>query len=59
MGVSPNGSGFLFHIPSDYDIKEIGNKMEDFEILQKLGKVEMDMQSKLNQKKITKYMSSK
>ena len=38
MGVSPNGSGFLFHIPSDYDIKEIGNKMEDFEILQKLGK---------------------
>ena len=37
MGVSSNKKGFVFEIPKDYDIKEIGEKLDDFEILQKLG----------------------
>ena len=37
MGVSANEKGFVFEIPKDYDIKEIGEKLDDFEILQKLG----------------------
>ena len=37
MGVSSNQKGFVFEIPKDYDIKEIGEKLDDFEILQKLG----------------------
>ena len=37
MGVSGYNSGFLFEIPKDYNSEEIGNKLEDFELLQKLG----------------------
>ena len=37
MGISSNHSGFLFQIPNEYDSQEIGNKLEDFEILQNLG----------------------
>ena len=37
MGVAGDIRGFIFTIPNEYDIKEIGNKLEDFEILQKLG----------------------
>ena len=37
MGVAGDIKGFIFNIPNEYDIKEIGNKLEDFEILQKLG----------------------
>ena len=37
MGVSGCGSGFIFEIPKDYNTGEIGNKLEDFELLQKLG----------------------
>lgn len=37
MGVSANTHGLTFHIPNKYDIKEIGNKLEDFEIIQNLG----------------------
>ena len=37
MGISANRGGFLFKIPNDYDSQEIGNKLEDFEILQNLG----------------------
>ena len=37
MGVAGDIRGFIFKIPNEYDIKEIGNKLEDFDILQKLG----------------------
>ena len=37
MGVTSYNSSFLFVIPNDYNNKEIGNKLEDFELLQKLG----------------------
>ena len=37
MGVSASRSGFVFEIPNEYSNKEIGNKLEDFELLEKLG----------------------
>ena len=37
MGVSSHNSSFLFVIPNHYNNKEIGNKLDNFELLQKLG----------------------
>ena len=37
MSVSPNNRGFRFKIPNEYIIDDIGNKLDDFEILQNLG----------------------
>ena len=37
MGVSASKSGFVFEIPNEYNNKEIGNKLEDFELLEKIG----------------------
>ena len=38
MGISSNQSGFLFKIPTGINSQEIGNKLEDFEILQNFGR---------------------
>ena len=56
MGVAGDIRGFIFTIPNEYDIKEIGNKLEDFEILQKLGQGGNGYAIKVKKKKNFKYM---
>ena len=37
MGVSGSNTRFLFEMPINCNTEEIGNKLEDFDLLQKLG----------------------
>ena len=37
MSISANYRGFLFKVPNDYMSNDIGNKLDDFEILKNIG----------------------